>query len=52
LHFREESVEVLSFVFLTETERGHLRELVKRGVTLSAQDIPSNPARIINSLVV
>ena len=52
LHYRENSVELLPFVFLTEAERSALRELVKRGVTLSAQDIPSNPARIINSLVV
>ena len=52
LHYREDSVELLPFVFLTEEERSFLRELVKRGVTLSAQDIPSNPARVINSLVV
>jgi mannose/fructose/N-acetylgalactosamine-specific phosphotransferase system component IIB len=52
LHYREGSVELLPFVFLTHDERAALRELVKRGVTLSAQDVPSNPARIINSLVV
>ena len=52
LHYREGSVELLPFVFLTHDERSALRELVKRGVTLSAQDVPSNPARIINSLVV
>ena len=52
LHYREGSVELLSFVFLVHEERAALRELVKRGVTLSAQDVPSNPARIINSLVV
>lgn len=52
LHYREGSVELLPFVFLTADERAALRELVKRGVTLSAQDVPSNPARIINSLVV
>jgi mannose/fructose/N-acetylgalactosamine-specific phosphotransferase system component IIB len=52
LHYRENSVELLPFVFLSEDERSFLRELVKRGVTLSAQDIPSNPARVINSLVV
>ncbi len=52
LHYRENSVELLPFVFLTEDERTSLRELVKRGVTLSAQDIPSNAARVINSLVV
>lgn len=52
LHYREGSVELLPFVFLTEDERTALREMVKRGVTLSAQDVPSNPARVINSLVV
>ena len=52
LHYREESVELLAFVFLTEEERSYLRELVKCGITLSAQDIPSNPVRVINSLVV
>jgi mannose/fructose/N-acetylgalactosamine-specific phosphotransferase system component IIB len=52
LHYRENSVELLPFVFLTEEERAALRELVKCGVTLSAQDIPSNAARVINSLVV
>ncbi len=52
LHFREGSIELLPFVFVTPDERAYLRELVKRGVTLSAQDVPSNPARVINSLVV
>jgi mannose/fructose/N-acetylgalactosamine-specific phosphotransferase system component IIB len=52
LHYREGSVELLPFVFLVHEERNALRELVKRGVTLSAQDVPSNPAKIFNSLVV
>ncbi len=52
LHYREGSVELLPFVFLVHEERNALRELVKRGVTLSAQDVPANPAKIINSLVV
>ena len=52
LHYREGSVELLPFVFLTDDERTALRELVKLGITLSAQDVPSNPARVINSLVV
>jgi mannose/fructose/N-acetylgalactosamine-specific phosphotransferase system component IIB len=52
LHFREGSVELLPFVFLTEDERTSLRELVKRGITLTAQDVPSNPGRVINSLVI
>ncbi len=52
LHYREGSIELLPFVFVTPGERSFLRELVKRGVSLSAQDVPSNPARVINSLVV
>jgi mannose/fructose/N-acetylgalactosamine-specific phosphotransferase system component IIB len=52
LHFREGSIELLPFVFVTPQERAFLRELVKRGVSLSAQDVPSNPPRVINSLVV
>lgn len=52
LHFREGAVELLPYVFLTEDDRVCLRELVKRGVTLTAQDIPGNEARVINSLVV
>lgn len=52
LHYREGSIELLPFVFVTPEERTYLRELVKRGITLSAQDVPSNSARVINSLVV
>jgi len=52
LHYREGAIELLPFVFVTPEERTYLRELVKRGITLSAQDVPSNPARVINSLVV
>jgi len=52
LHYRDDSLELLPFVFLTDDERASLRELVKLGITLAAQDVPSNPARVINSLVV
>ncbi len=52
LHYREGSIELLPFVYVTTQEKSFLRELVKRGVALSAQDVPSNAARIINSLVV
>lgn len=52
LHYREGAIELLPFVFVTPEDRASLRELVKKGVTLSAQDVPSNPARVINSLVV
>lgn len=52
LHYREGSIELLPSIYVTPQEKTFLRELVKRGVALSAQDVPSNPARIINSLVV
>ena len=52
LPYREGAIELLPFVFVTPEDRAILRELVKKGVTLSAQDVPSNPARVINSLVV
>ncbi len=52
LHYREGAIELLPFVFVTPDDRAFLRELVKRGVSLSAQDVPSNAPRIINSLVV
>jgi hypothetical protein len=45
-------VEVLPYVFLTDEDRGYMRELVKRSVRLTAQDIPGNSPRVLNSLVV
>jgi len=52
LHYRKGAVELLPFVFLTDEDRTYLRELVKKSVTLTAQDIPGNNPRVINSLVV
>ena len=52
LHFREGAREVLPYVFLTDEDRNYLRELVKRNVTLNAQDVPGNAIHNINSLVV
>ena len=52
LHYKEGAVELLPYVFVTEDDRRDLRELVKRSVTLTAQDIPGNSPRVINSLVV
>lgn len=52
LHFREGAEEVLPYVYLTAEDRRLMRELVKRGVTLRAQDIPGNTPMVINSLVV
>jgi len=52
LHYRPGTEEILPFVFLSEDDKRLLRELVKQGVTLTAQDIPGNNATIINSIVV
>jgi len=52
LHYRKGAEELLPYVFLTSEDRSYLRELVKKSVTLTAQDIPGNSPRIINSLVV
>ena len=52
LHYRPNTEEILPYVFLSEQDKGLLRELVKQGVTLTAQDIPGNTPTIINSKVV
>jgi len=52
LHYREGATELLPYVFVTEEDRVFLRELVKKNVTLTAQDIPGNSPQVINSLVV
>lgn len=52
LHYRDGAEELLPFIFLTQDDRMVLRELVKCGITLFAQDIPGNDPTVINSLVV
>jgi len=52
LHHREGAEELLPYVFLTDEDREFLREFVKKGITLLAQDIPGNAAKVINSMVV
>jgi mannose/fructose/N-acetylgalactosamine-specific phosphotransferase system component IIB len=52
LHYRRGAEELLPYVFVTEEDKVLLRELVKSGVTLLAQDIPGNNATVINSMVV
>ena len=52
LHHREGAEELLPYVFLTDEDRGLLRELVKQGVTLRAQDVPGAASTVINPLVV
>lgn len=52
LHHRRGAQELLPYVFLTEEDRRLLRELVKLGIRLLAQDVPGGEARVINSLIV
>ena len=52
LHYRQGAEELLPFVFLTEEDKILLRDLVKSGITLLAQDIPGNSPVVINSMVV
>jgi mannose/fructose/N-acetylgalactosamine-specific phosphotransferase system component IIB len=52
LHYREGAHEVLPYVFLTDEDKTYLRELVKRNVSLVAQDVPGNATHNINSIVV
>jgi mannose/fructose/N-acetylgalactosamine-specific phosphotransferase system component IIB len=52
LHYRAGAQELLPYVFLTEPDKELLRELVKRGITLLAQEVPGQAATIINSMVV
>jgi mannose/fructose/N-acetylgalactosamine-specific phosphotransferase system component IIB len=52
LHYREGAEELLPYVFVTDEDRHLLRELVKQGITLRAQDIPGNRSTVINSMVV
>jgi mannose/fructose/N-acetylgalactosamine-specific phosphotransferase system component IIB len=52
LHYRAGAEELLPYVFVTDEDKELLRELVKAGITLLAQDIPGNSATIINSMVV
>lgn len=52
LHYREGTEELLPYVFLSVEDRRLLRELVKDGVTLRAQDIPGNNPTVINSMIV
>lgn len=52
LNYRPAAEPLLPYVFLTEEDRRLLRELVKSGVTLFAQDLPSNPPTVINAMVV
>jgi len=44
LHFAEGKREILPYLFVDDADRERLRDLAARGVKLTAQDLPSNPA--------
>lgn len=50
LHFRPDRRERLPYVFLTDDELGALRGLAERGVTITAQDVPSARAVPLEAL--
>ncbi len=52
LHFREGREKLAEGVYVDAEERGILRELVKRGVTLDGRAVPGSPASTLNALVV
>ena len=52
IHYREGREKILENVYLDAEERGIMRELVKRGVTLDGRALPSSKTVTLNSRVV
>lgn len=52
MHYGEGKEKLLDHLYVSETERRALRELVKRGVTLEARALPDHEPVILNSRVV
>jgi mannose PTS system EIIAB component len=51
LHHAPGKREVLPYVFLDESDRAELRELLRRGVRVYAQDLPSNSPHAMDAWV-
>lgn len=51
LHHAEGKRAALPYVFLDEEDRSRLRALAARGVRVTAQDLPANPAHPAETLV-
>ncbi len=51
LHPRKGREEVLPYLFLDESDKVTLEELVKEGVEISAQDLPGSPKVTLESLL-
>lgn len=43
IHFKHGRKEILPYVFLSEEERQLVKDIIKRGYCLIAQDLPENP---------
>jgi mannose/fructose/N-acetylgalactosamine-specific phosphotransferase system component IIB len=52
LHFREGREKVTDNVWVDEDERGLLRDIVKKGITLEARALPGDEKVTINSKVI
>ena len=52
MHFSEGKEKLLDNIYLDESERNTLRELVKKGITLEARALPGSERVILNSMVV
>ena len=52
LHFAEGKRELLPYLFWDDADRERLRNLAARGVKLTAQDLPSNPAHPLEPHVI
>ena len=52
LHFREGREQITENVWVDEEERGVLRDIVKKGITLEARALPGDKRITINSKVV
>lgn len=52
MHYAEGKKKILDNVYLDESDRKYLRELVKKGITLEARALPEQEKVILNSKVV
>ena len=48
LHYSEGKRELLPYLFWDEWDRSRLRRLAARGIEITAQDLPTNPAHDLN----
>jgi len=51
LHYREGARAVLPYVYLSDSDRTLLKDMIARGIKFMARDIPGNPAVDLSSLV-